>query len=102
MSVVVVATAFPTPGRADDVRTAMLRAVPLVQAEQGCALYALHEKEDRLVLIERWDSADALAAHAVAPALAQLRTELAGVITGDLDIQVLTAVPGGTDAQGSL
>jgi quinol monooxygenase YgiN len=102
VTVVVVATAFPAPGRADDVRAALLRAVPRVHAEDGCELYALHESEDRLVLVEKWTSADALATYAAAPALAELRAELDGIITGELDIQLLSPVPAGTPAQGAL
>jgi quinol monooxygenase YgiN len=102
MSVVVVATAFPAPGRTSDVRAAFLRAVPLVHAEDGCTLYALHEGPDRLVLIEKWETREALDRHAAAPALAQLRSDLAEATKGDLDIQVLTAVPGGTDSQGAM
>lgn len=102
MTVVVVATVFPVPGRADAVRAALLRAVPRVHAEAGCELYALHESDDRLVLIEKWASSDALGTHAAAEALADLRAELDGNIVGDLDIQLMTSVPGGTPAQGVL
>jgi quinol monooxygenase YgiN len=102
VSVVVVATAIPGPGRANVVRAAFLRAVPLVHGEEGCTLYALHEGADRFVLIEKWESEAALAAHAAAPALAQLRADLDGATTADIDIQVLTAVPGGTDSLGVL
>jgi len=97
--------AGPTPwqdGRADDVRAALLRAVPRVHAEGGCECYALHESDDRLVLVEKWASSNALATHAAAAALADLRAELAGITTGDLDIQHLTPVPAGTPAQGTL
>jgi quinol monooxygenase YgiN len=102
MTVVVVATVFPAPGRADDVRAALLRAIPRVHAEEGCEIYALHESDDRLVLVEKWTSSNALATHAAAEALADLRRELAGITTGDLDIQHLTPVPAGASAQGAM
>jgi quinol monooxygenase YgiN len=102
MTVVVVATAYPASGHADEVRAALLRAVPRVHTEDGCELYALHESADRLVLVEKWTSAEALATHAAAEALADLRGELGGLTTGDLDIQVLAPVAAGTPAQGAL
>jgi quinol monooxygenase YgiN len=102
MTVVVVATVFPAPGRADEVRAALQRAVPRVHAEDGCELYALHESDDRLVLVEKWRGPDALATHAAAQALADLRSELASITIGDLDIQLMNPVPAGTAAQGTL
>jgi Antibiotic biosynthesis monooxygenase len=56
MTVVVVATVYPASGRADEVRAALLRAVPRVHAEDGCELYALHESADRLVPPVIWTS----------------------------------------------
>jgi quinol monooxygenase YgiN len=102
VTVVVVATVHPAPGRTDEVRAALLRAVPRVHAEDGCELYALHESADRLVLIEKWTSSEVLATHAAAEALADLRGELDGLTTGDLDIQVLAPVVAGTPNQGAL
>lgn len=102
MSTVVVATAKVTPEHRDAVRTAFESAVPRVHAEAGCELYALHEGADRFVLVERWTNDDALAVHAGAPALADLRAALAGRTVGELDIQVLRAIPAGTEQQGLL
>ena len=102
MSVVVVATVFPVPDHRDEVLAALKQTVPLVHAEDGCDLYALHEGPDRFVLIEEWASDEALSVHAKAQALADLRTQLAGKTVGDLDIQLMTAVPAGTEEQGSL
>ena len=102
MTVVVVATVYPASGRAGEVRAALLRAVPRVHAEDGCELYALHESADRLVLVEKWTSAEALATHAAAEALADLRGDLDGLTTADLDIQVLAPVAAGRPDQGVL
>jgi quinol monooxygenase YgiN len=102
MSVIVVATVFPEPDHRDEVLTALTETVPLVHAEDGCDLYALHEGPDRFVLIEEWTSDEALAVHAGAQALADLRSRLAGKTIGELDIQLMTAVPAGTEEQGSL
>lgn len=102
MSTVVVATARVAPEHRDVVRAAFESAVPRVHAEPGCELYALHEGADRFVLIERWTDDDALAVHAAAPALADLRAALAGRMVGELDIQVLRAIPAGAEQQGML
>ena len=60
MSVVVVATITPLPGHADEVIAAFAETIPLVHAEDGCELYALHRAEDRLIMIEKWASREAL------------------------------------------
>lgn len=46
------------------------KLAPIVRAEPGCLQYDLHAvvgDDDRFVLIERWESAEALAAHDVTP-----------------------------------
>lgn len=90
MSVVVVATIHPTPDGRADVIAAFEAAIPLVHAEPGCELYALHEGEDRLVVVEKWASAEDLSIHSRATALAELGPKLAGKIVGAPDVQVLT------------
>ena len=60
MSVTVVATVRPVPEHRDEVIAAFTEVIPAVHAEEGCELYALHEGDDRLVMIEKWTSADAL------------------------------------------
>ena len=55
MSVVVVATIRPQSGCRDQVIAALENAVTRVHAEDGgCELYALHENDDLLVMIEKW------------------------------------------------
>lgn len=102
MPVVVVATITPRPGEHEAVKAALLEAVPAVHDEDGCELYALHEKDDRLVMIEQWTSAEALAAHSRGAALAVLGPKLAGLTAGPADVIVLSAVPAGDAAKGRL
>jgi quinol monooxygenase YgiN len=102
MSVVVVATLFPLAEHRDDVVAAIADAIPKVHAEDGCELYALHEGEDRLVMIEKWVSAELLDAHLKAPALAELGGRLAGKLASPTQIQLLRAHPAGTPEQGAL
>ena len=102
MSVVVVATITPKPDHVDAVREAILAAVPKVHAEPGCELYALHEGKGHFVLIERWESPEALKAHGAAEALTTLGSVLADKLAGPLDVRRLTAVPAGDAAKGAV
>lgn len=61
------------PGRGAEQVAAFEALAPLVRAEDGCLQYDLHQvadDPDRFALIERWASAEALAAHDVAPHMA--------------------------------
>jgi quinol monooxygenase YgiN len=103
MSIAVVATIYPWPEHRDEVVVAFEKAIARVHAEdEGCELYALHEGTDRLVMIEKWASEDALAAHSRGAALAELNTRLDGKLTSDADVQVLLPRPVGTPQQGIL
>jgi quinol monooxygenase YgiN len=102
MSVVVVATITPLPDRKDDVRAALLTAVPQVHGEPGCELYALHEGPDTFVMIERWQSAEALQVHGRGAALVELGAALDGALASPTDVRVLTALPAGDPAKGAL
>lgn len=103
MSVVVVATIHPRSDCRDQVIAALEKAVIRVQAEDsGCELYALHENDDRLVMIEKWTTPEALAAHSRGTAFAELASRLDGKLDTALDVQVLASRPIGTAGQGQL
>jgi quinol monooxygenase YgiN len=102
MSVVVVATIFPLPEHRAEVVAAFEAAIAVVHTEPGVELYALHQGEDRLVMIEKYESREALAQHGESPALAGLRSALAGKLSAKLDVQVLTPHPAGTAELGVL
>ncbi len=102
MSVVVVATVVPRPGHRDEVIAAYTEAIPKVHAEDGCELYALHQAEDRVMMIEKWASREALGAHSQGAPLAALRSQLAGKIAGPAEDIVLEAVPAGDPGKGQL
>jgi len=58
------------PGKRHEQIAAYERLAPTVRAEPGCLQYDLHPvvgDENGFVLIERWASADALAAHDMTP-----------------------------------
>jgi quinol monooxygenase YgiN len=103
VSVVVVATLYPLAEHRDEVVAAIAQAIARVHAEDpGCELYALHEGEDRLVMIEKWASEEELDAHLTAPALAELGGRLAGKLASPTQIQRLRPHPAGTPHQGTL
>lgn len=103
MSVIVVATVHPAPEYRSEVIAAFIDAINVVHTrDHGCELYALHESEDRLVMIEKWASADALEVHSAGDALRELTRRIDGKIIGRLDVQVLRPHPAGTPQQGSL
>jgi quinol monooxygenase YgiN len=101
MAVVVVATIRPLPDRRAEVIAALEAVIARVHAEDdGCLLYALHEGKDRLVMVEKWSSGEALAAHGRGPAIAELGKRLDGLVEGTFDVQVLQPHPAGTPEQG--
>ena len=102
MSVVVVATITPKADQVDAVRDALLAAVPRVHAEPGCELYAVHEGDGQFVMVERWESPEALKVHGTAEALTTLGSQLADKLDAPLDVRRLTAVPAGDPVKGAL
>jgi quinol monooxygenase YgiN len=103
MSVIVVATVLPLEEHRADVVSAIEQAIAQVHAEdEGCELYALHEGDDRLVLIEKWASPEALAAHGRGAALKTLAAALDGKLISKSDVQLLRALPAGSAQQGAL
>ena len=103
MSVVVVATITPQSEHSAAVREAVLSAIPEVHAEDGCRRYALHEGQDSsLVMIEEWESPEALAAHGRGEPFTELSRQLEGKLAGAPELQVLSPVPAGDDAKGVL
>ena len=90
-AVAVVATITAHEGQLDTLLAALREAVPAVREEPGCEAYVLHQdpaRPERLVMIERWSSAQDLERHAQAPAFVKLAAQLRGRAT--LDIVKLT------------
>ena len=103
MSVVVVATIRPLPEYRDEVIKAFTATISQVHAEDGCELYALNEGPDgRLVMIEKYASDEAVAAHRAGAGLAALREALGGKLSAPMDVQVLAPHPAGSPAKGAL
>lgn len=102
MSVVVVATIVPLAEHRDEVIAAFKETIKQVHDEDGCELYALHEASDRLIMIEKWASRDALRVHSTSPALTAMGPKLAGKVAGPPEIIVLNQLPAGDLAKGAL
>jgi quinol monooxygenase YgiN len=104
MAVIIVATAYPAPEHREEVIAAFEKAIGRVHAdEDGCELYALHEGPDgRLVMIEKYASDEAVAAHRGAAGRAGLREALNGKLAAAMDVQVLAPHPAGSPVKGAL
>jgi quinol monooxygenase YgiN len=97
----VIATLEFEPGKRDFVLAEFRKIVPLVRAEAGCLEYApaidadtgmavQHRiGPDSLMVIERWETLEALQAHDVAPHMQAYRAKVKPYIRGR-EIRVLT------------
>jgi quinol monooxygenase YgiN len=84
------------PGRSAEQVTAFERLAPVVRAEEGCLQYDLHavtDNPDRFVLIERWASEDALAAHDITPHMVEADTTSPAFRAGPAEVVRLTPDP---------
>jgi quinol monooxygenase YgiN len=87
--VVVVATFLPRPADRDQVVRILEEGIAQVHREPGCQLYALHEGTDRLVMVEKWSSAEALDQHSKADAVREVRSRMAGMLEVPVEVVVL-------------
>lgn len=91
-AVSVVAVLHPDPARREDAMAAIQAALAGIRAEHGCELYTPHHADDgTFVVIERWSSRAALAAHDVGPAVQVLRDGLRGLTTAPTGVTVAVA-----------
>jgi quinol monooxygenase YgiN len=87
----VIATITAKPGQEATVRQALERLVPPSRAEAGCHRYELHLDNavaGRFVMLEEWDSAQALAEHEATDHFRALGPAVAGLV--DVQIDKLT------------
>jgi quinol monooxygenase YgiN len=96
------ATAFPIPEHRAEVIAACEAAITRAHDEPGVELYALREGPDRLVMIEKYESEQALSEHSNGAALADLLSALDGKLSRNLDAQVLAPHPTGNAQKGAL
>ena len=98
----VVAVITAKPGKRDAILEAFRANVPAVHAEQGCVEYgpvvdapdmgAMQSRigDDTFMVIEKWDTAEALAAHAKSPHMAAYAATVKDLIATRA-VHVLTA-----------
>jgi len=101
--VVVTAVFHPIPGRTTELIDALRATIPAVHEEAGCLLYAIHDAADgTITMIEKWDSAEALDAHAAGAAVKPLRSAVEGLLAQPTVVTTMTPLPAGTAEQGQL
>lgn len=101
--IVVTAEFVAAEGRLDNLREALREAIPAVHAEDGCLLYAIHDAPDeRIIMIEKWESEDLLDAHGAGPAVARLNKLIDGLIAEPVKVERLWPIAAGTPEQGAL
>lgn len=67
-----------------------------VRAEDGCLAYDLHRvagDADRFVVLERWESVEALAAHGASRHMREFGAAAAGMLAAPTDVLVLEDEP---------
>lgn len=102
-AVVVTAVFTPNPGAFDQLSEALSRAIPDVHEEAGCLLYAIHrDPDDRIIMIEKWESAELLDAHGSGTAVAGLGRGIEGLLAEPTVVTRLVPIPAGTESQGEL
>jgi quinol monooxygenase YgiN len=103
MSVIVTAVFHPVPGGTAELIDALRASIPAVHREEGCRLYAIHDAEDgTITMIEKWDTPEALAAHAAGAAVAALGSAVADLIAEPTTVTRMSPLPAGTSEQGEL
>ena len=103
MPVVVTAVFHPLEGHRDELIGALTATIPGVHEEDGCLLYAIHDASDgTITMLEKWESPEALAAHAAGDAVKALNAAIADHIAAPTTVTTMTPLPAGTEAQGVL
>ncbi|MGD9694071.1 MAG: putative quinol monooxygenase [Thermoleophilia bacterium] len=103
--ITVLVLARAKPGRGDDAQAAFQEVAVPTHAEAGCILYALHRvtgDPERLVLIERWESREALDAHLATDHLTEFRAGSADLWESPPEIILIEPAPAGDPVKGSL
>lgn len=96
----VLATIRVAPGKRAEFLAEFHKLIPLVRAETGCIEYAsaidvqttlpaqLPLRDDVVMVVEKWDDLDALAAHLMAPHMLEYRARVKSLVLGT-ELQVL-------------
>lgn len=102
-AVIVTAVFVPAEGKKESLIAALAATIPGVHAEDGCELYAIHDAVDgTITMVEKWSSAELLAAHATGAATAALNAVIEGLIAQPVAVTTMTPIATGTADQGLL
>ncbi|WP_251453908.1 putative quinol monooxygenase [Microbacterium sp. Marseille-Q6648] len=92
-AVTVVARLHPHPEKTDAALDAVRAALAGIRAEDGCEQYDPHLADDGTILIvERWSSRKALAAHNTGAAVQVLRDGVSGLMATATEVTVAVAI----------
>lgn len=92
-AVTVVARLHPDPASVEQAAAAVRAAVPGILAEDGCEQYAPHLADDgTFVIVERWSSREALAAHNTGAAVQVLRDGVKGLMSAPTEVTIAEAL----------
>ncbi len=92
-AVTVVARLHPAADRVEQAIAAVKAAVAGIRAEEGCLQYDPHLADDgTFVIVERWTSREALAAHNTGAPVQVLRDGLKGLTAAPTEVTVATAL----------
>lgn len=103
--VVVVVLSRAVPGRVEEGLAAFSKIAAVTHTEEGCLAYALHREPadpDRIVLVERWATREALDAHLESAHLLAFRRDSDDIWAEPATIMVLDPVGSGDPAKGLL
>jgi quinol monooxygenase YgiN len=101
--VVVTAVFTPADGALDQLVEALSYAIAEVHEESGCLLYAIHsDPAGRIVMIEKWESAELLDEHGSGEPVKRLNAVIADLIAEPVEVTRLAPIPAGTPTQGQL
>lgn len=93
MTVTVIATLQVVPGQRDALLAELVQLVPKVLTEPGCLGYAPHTAgREKVVIVESWESMEALGAHAEAEPLTSFNVAAANLLAAPMDVVVARPV----------
>jgi quinol monooxygenase YgiN len=103
--IIIVGSMKARPGRKSALRDTLAELAVAAHAEQGCTLYAVHQGTDephRFVIIERWQSQEALDEHIRSDYMTAVLARAGELLAEAPDSAACTALPSGDIAKGTL
>jgi quinol monooxygenase YgiN len=103
--IIIVGSMKARPGQETALRDTLAELAFATHAEQGCILYAVHQGTDepnRFVIIERWQSQEALDEHIRSDYMTAVLARAGELLADAPDSAAYTALPYGDIAKGTL